>query len=452
MKYSISSAAIALAFALSACVDAPEAIRPAEPAVTPRDMAMASQSPYLGPPGATLVVPVVVPPGLASPPFDVPRSLTIPPGFAIEVVARIPKARFLLTLPGGDFLVSQPSTGSIILVRRQSGTLPLLFTFASGLKLPHDMVLATVGGARYLYIGESNRVTRAPYVAGDTIVGALQPVVTALPDHNSPGLGGSYAHSLKNIAVDGNGKLYVSIASSCNVCLSDGLATPVRAAIYQYNADGSGARLFARGLRNAEGLAFVPGTSQLWITGNNRDNIRYPFNDGSGNYGRVIPAYVDDHPPELFTRVRLGDDFGWPFCNANPDTPNGYDDMPFDRDYDFLSSNVDCTTKQRVMKGIQAHSAPLGLRFLQSSSFPAAYRNGVVIALHGSWNRTQPTGYKVIYFPWNSATKRPMQQADFVAGWLDPSGAWGRPVDIAGDGSGGLLISDDRAGAIYRLK
>ena len=137
----------------------------------------------------------------------------------------------------------------------------------------------------YVYVTETNQVNRYVYTPGALTPGTRQVVVSGLPDASSPELNGTYGHELKNIALDGNDKLYVSIASTCNVCTSDTQSTPVRAAIYVYNADGSNGRLFARGLRNAEGLAMIPGTNTLWVVVNNRDDIAYPFNDGSGNYG-----------------------------------------------------------------------------------------------------------------------------------------------------------------------
>jgi glucose/arabinose dehydrogenase len=390
-------------------------------------------------------VTVTVPAPFATPPFNVPRTLLVPPGFTVEVVARIANARFILKLPRKDFLVSRPNAGTIALVRPQPSGVPLTFTFASGLNRPHDMVLATINGTRYLYFAEAHRVSRAVYVAGDNSMRPRTVVVA-----NLPATGG---HTLKNIAIDPSGKLYVSIGSSCNECASDDAANPVRGSIYQYNADGSGGMLFARGLRNAEGLAFVPGTSTLWVVVNNRDHIPYPFNDTSGNYGRVFPGYVDDHPPEEFTKVVQGGSYGWPFCNPNPDTPAGLDNMPFDVDYDNRNAGVNCATRTRIDKGIQAHAAPLGLLFLQSTAFPVTYRSGVVIALHGSWNRSVPTGYKLIHFTWDAATQRPTTEIDLVTGWLDVGGSvWGRPVDVAMAGDGGLLISDDYSGTIYKLK
>jgi glucose/arabinose dehydrogenase len=128
--------------------------------------------------------------------------------------------------------------------------------------------------------------------------------------------------------------------------------------------------------------------------------------------------------------------------------------MPFDRDYQYNSDGrVNCYAMDRITKGIQAHSAPLGLTFLQNTNFPGLYSNGVVVGLHGSWNRQKKTGYKVVYFPWNNTTKTPGNQIDLVSGWLVPGTeeVWGRPVDMAVDNQGNLFISDDYSGTIYKL-
>ena len=149
--------------------------------------------------------------------------------------------------------------------------------------------------------------------------------------------------------------------------------------------------------------AGIPGKSAVVVI-NNRDNIAYPFHndwngDGSDDYGKVMQTYVDNHPPDEFTRVRDGGNYGWPFCNPNPDSPSGMNDMPFDRDVQQNpdGTRLDCNTADRINKGIQAHSAPLGLTFLQGTNAPAAYRDGAVVPLHGSWNRS-PHGYKVVVF------------------------------------------------------
>ena len=128
--------------------------------------------------------------------------------------------------------------------------------------------------------------------------------------------------------------------------------------------------------------------------------------------------------------------------------------MPFDRDVEFnADGHVNCNKMDRVTKGIQAHSAPLGLTFLQNIQAPASYRNGALIALHGSWNRTNKTGYKLIYFPWNASTQKSGNLVDLVTGWLDNRGqeVWGRPVDGAVDPQGNILISDDFSGTVYKL-
>jgi len=294
---------------------------------------------------------------------------------------------------------------------------------------------------------------RYPYQAGDTRAQPGQVVVDGLPDTSTPELRGQYAHVLKNIAVR-DGVLYVSIASTCNACVSDTRSDPQRATVYTYDAAGTNAarKLFARGLRNAEGLAFVPGTGELWAVVNNRDNTLVPDDrdvdgDGRGDRGRRIAAFVDNYPVEPFTKVVDGGFYGWPFCNPNAD--NGTRTMPYHRDYELNRDGraADCAAATPIDVGIQAHSAPLGLTFTQGTKAPDL---GAVIALHGSWNRRQPTGYKVIYFPWTPAGPGP--QFDLVTGFLGADGqAWGRPVDIAVDTDGSLLVSDDAAGAVYRL-
>ena len=411
------------------------------------------------PPAASVSVKVEVPASMQAAPFNVGRSLTVPPEFKISVYTRIAGARFMAITPDGNLLVSVPNSGRIFLVRRNASGDPTISTFVSGLRRPHDMVFATFGSNTYLYVAESHQINRYLYRTGDTIASSRQIIITGLPDASSPELGGSYGHQLKNIAIGPDGSLYVSIASATNASITDAISNPVRCAIYRYNSDGTGGRLFARGLRNAEGLAFAPGTANLWVTVNQRDQIRYPFHsdfDGDGlvDFGKRLPTYLDDHPPDAFTHVVDGANYGWPYANSSPDTSYGLTNMPFDPDYETNRdwTQFPHTTFTRISKGIQAHSAPLGLSFLQASAVPAEYKNGAVIALHGSWNRTLRTGFKVIYFPWLSSGT-PGTQMDLVRGWLDSATQtfWGRPVDVIPDQAGDLLISDDYSGTIYRL-
>jgi glucose/arabinose dehydrogenase len=391
---------------------------------------------------------------MASAPFDVPRYLNLPSNFSISVFARVSGARFIATAPNGDVLVSNPGAGKVFRLQR-SGTGVTTTDWLTGLRNPHDIVVHAIGGVTYVYVTESNQINRYVYNANGT-AGTRQVLISGLPDNSSGQLQGHYGHQLKNIALDGN-TLYVSIASPSNADPADLARTPKGGAIYAYDASGAGQRLYAQGLRNAEGLAIAPGTHTLWAAVNNRDNVAYPFHsdfdgDGSVDYGKVMTGYVDNHPPEEFTSVRSGGNYGWPLCNPNPDTPNALDDMPFDRDVQNNASGaaLDCSTSDRIVKGIQAHSAPLGLTFWTGTNVPVAYRGGAVIALHGSWNRSSKTGYKLAYFPWSPSTQRPGAQVDLVTGWLT-GGVWGRPVDIAVAPDGGLYISDDYSGTIYKL-
>jgi glucose/arabinose dehydrogenase len=401
-------------------------------------------------PAATVRTKVQVPEALRFGVFSTDRFLMIPQNFSIAVYARVSGARFLAIAPNGDLLVSVPGEGRVVLVRSNASGTTSVSDFVTGLRKPHDIVFHKIGAITYVYISETNQVNRYIYNAGDTQGHDRQIVVKDLPDSSSAELRGAYGHELKNIALDSNHKLYVSLGSTCNACLSDTQSDPQRAAIYQYDADGSNRKLFAQGLRNAEGLAFVPGTNDLWAAVNNRDNILYPHQDNTGNYQKLVPSYVDNHPPEEFTRVRDGGNYGWPFCNPNPDTT--VDNMPFDRDAEFnADGHVNCDGLDRISKGIQAHSAPLGLLFLQDTKFAQPYRQGALVSLHGSWNRTARTGYKVIYFPWQD--QGPGKQVDLVTGWLDEASqeVWGRPVDTAIDQQGNLLISDDASGTVYKM-
>jgi hypothetical protein len=175
-------------------------------------------------------------------------------------------------------------------------------------------------------------------------------------------------------------------------------------------ASGSRAGAPPTGLRNAEGLAEVPGTGALWAVVNNRDQIAYPRHgditgDGRDDYGTVVPSYVDDHPMEPFVHVEQDRFYGWPFCNATQDTAAGNRSMPFERDAETnADGHVDCAAAERIDVGIQAHSAPLGLTFLQRTAVPAQLRTGAAVALHGSWNRTRRTGYKVVWFGWRASS------------------------------------------------
>src|SRR5581483_1806564 len=201
---------------------------------------------------------VTVPASMRSAPFDVARSLKIPGGYHISVYVRIPGARFAVVTPDSSLLVSVPGAGLVKLVRPNPNGDPIVSNFISGLDTPQGLAIHTVGATTYLYVAEATKVDRYVWTAGQPTPGARQVIVSGLLT------GGS--HPYKDLALDANDMLYVALGSSCNVCTNDLSSSPQRAAIYQYNADGTGGRLFAHGLRNAEGLAILPATNQLWVT------------------------------------------------------------------------------------------------------------------------------------------------------------------------------------------
>jgi glucose/arabinose dehydrogenase len=445
--------AMAVAFWLAACSGGGGS----EPLPAETTAQSAAPQPAALPAAAAVSVKLEVPSTLASAPFDAEHSLTIPPGFGIRVWSRVPDARFMALAPNGDVLVSMPNEGRIVLLRERSGDTPQQFDFATGLRKPHDMVFHTIDNVTWLYVAESNRISRTVYEAGKTGIGAREIVVDNLPDSLTPGLEGDYSHDLKNIAIGPDDKLYVSVGSTCNACASDAQANFVLGAIYQYGADGKGGRLFARGLRNAEGLDFIPGTNTLWATVNSRDEIPVPFDidvdgDGKNDFGRVVNAYVDNNPVDFFTQVRDGGNYGWPYCD---EASNGTASvLAPDYDTNLHGERFDCTTADRASKAIRAHSAPLGMSFLHNTAVPSAYRKGAAVAEHGCWNCSALVpGYRVSFFPFDDAGNAGGEM-DLITGFvIDPQArkVWGRPVDVIADAKGNLLISDDYAGAIYQL-
>jgi glucose/arabinose dehydrogenase len=403
---------------------------------------------------------VAVPAAFRSAPFDNDRYLQVPRGFQIRVVNRIAAARFLRSTPEGGLLVSQPSRGRIWWVAATSEpTSPIVA--ASGLRLPHGMVFTAIEGKTYVYVSESNEISRFQYDSNSHTLLHKEVVVPNLPDTSSAELRGSYRHELKNLAISPDRHLYVDIASSTNADPRDTTSDPIRCAIYRYDLNGGNRTLFAKGIRNAEGLDFVPGTNTLWAVVNGSDDVRFPFHrswkgGGSDDYGKRITSYIDDHPPETFIHVKLGADYGWPFAEPDPDSPSGLDNMPLAPSYETNPdwSKYPESKFTRSDKGIQAHSAPLGMAFLLETKLPEWLRNSAAIAYHGSWDRSRKTGYKVVTFPWTSE-QRPGNQTDLVTGWLDDQSqrVWGRPVDVkpATDGKS-LFISDDYSGTIYELR
>jgi glucose/arabinose dehydrogenase len=389
--------------------------------------------------------------GTGAAPFDQTRRLQAPPGWTVTVWARVPGARLLAWAPDDRLLVSRPKSGDVVeLIPGRGDEAPAQRTLISGLNQPHG--LAFTGDT--LYVAESDQVDAFTYRAGS--LSGKRVVVDGLPDKKSPDLRGAYAHALKSVAIGEDGTVYVSIGSTGNVSAEDRDAAPQRAAILRVPAGGGKPTVFARGVRNGTGLAVDP-DGGVWTAVNNRDNIAYPY-DGP-DQGRVEQGYVNDHPLEPLARLTQGRDLGWPYCNPDPDlkpgeedSPLSYTRRPFVRDIQNNpdGKKLDCAALPPVEQGMGAHSAPLGLSFATSPGLPGAYGPGALVGVHGSWNRRPPRAPEVSFYAWRDGTLGPQQT--LLTGFQGADGSrWGRPVMAVQGPDRALYVSDDFAGAVYRI-
>lgn len=334
--------------------------------------------------------------------------LRLPPGFRIGTFASgLGGTRFMAVDPAGTLLVSIPRQGRVVALpdRDGDGRADAVLTVVEGLDLPHGLAFRD----GHLWVAETGRVLRFRYDA--TTSRASDPTVV-VPD--LPPRGG---HWTRTIAFGSDGRLYVSVGSSCNVCRERDRR---RAAVLRYQPDGSGEEIFATGLRNAVGIAFHPLTGALWATVNERD------------------WRGDDLPPDYITEVREGGFYGWPDCFVAQ--------RKVVLDTDFGGEAERCRRVAPPAIEIQAHSAPLGLAFYTGQQFPPEYRGNLFVAYQGSWNRSVPTGYKVVRIPFRDG--RPGTLEEFVTGWLEGDRGWGQPVDVREGADGALYVS---AGVIYRV-
>jgi glucose/arabinose dehydrogenase len=333
-------------------------------------------------------------------------NLHLPAGFQADVFyAGLGAPRFITFSPDGTLFVAERGKNSIVALPdpQHTGQAAQRIVVASGLDDPTS--LAFYQGA--LYVGESSTITRftigPDYQASDKKV-----LVSHLP------VGG---HATRTVLIGSDGYMYVSTGSSCNVCIE---TDPHRATIWQYHLDGSNGRVYARGLRNAVGMAINPWNKQTWVTNNGRDLLG------------------DDTPPETIYALQDGGNYGWPRCHAGDII-----------DPDFGTAG-DCNGVVKPLVKMQAHSAPLGLAFYNATQFPQQY-HGLFVAFHGSWNRSVPTGYKVVFVPLDAKGQVHGPVQDFITGWLQNSDATGRPVGLVVGPDGALYVSDDKAGIIYRV-
>ena len=336
-------------------------------------------------------------------------AIDAPEGFTVDVFAGgLSGPRFIAFGPDGILYAAERGAGRVVALpdEDEDGRADAVRAFAVDLDRPHSLVYHE--GA--WYVGVPWGVVRLVDKDGDGTAEARATLVDDLPTSGS--------HSTRTVLFLPDGRMVVSVGSSCNVCVEE---DPRRAAVVVYDAGGGNEQLFATGLRNAVGLALHPDTGALWATNNGRDLMG------------------DDLPPETVYVLHEGGDYGWPFCHAG--------DLP-DPD---LGGPGACDDAEPPLLTFQAHMAPLGLAFYTGEVFPAAYRGDLFIATHGSWNRSAPVGFNIMRVPLDGST--PAGPAEvFADGWLTDTGrVSGRPVGLAVGPDGALYVSDDRGGFIYRI-
>lgn len=355
-------------------------------------------------------------------------SLQVPDGFKLERFADVSQhgmPRMMAFDKQGRLYVTLANTGRVL----QLDTAGNSTVIAQGLNAPNgidllqeDLLIAEQTGIVRLNRRNDGWSAPVPFI------------------HNLPAGG----HGLKSVKVSPAGDIFVNVGSSCNVCIED---NPMRATLLRFTQDGrpAGALLtvgrhtqsaiWAHGLRNSQGLAWHPQTGEMFAT-----------NEGADNRSAVKNGQInDDIPPEHLNRIEAGKHYGWPYCWGNPAQP----DKLF-QDPNVTSDSNMCAVSQAPALMLPAHSTPIGISFLHNSKFPEDYQQDAIVALHGSWNRKQPSGYALLRVQFRN--QQPVAAVPFVSGWLRGSVAWGRPVDVIVGPDGWLYVSDDATGWIYRIR
>ncbi|MES2702153.1 MAG: sorbosone dehydrogenase family protein [Bacteroidota bacterium] len=337
--------------------------------------------------------------------------IKLPPGFHISIFAdSVHNARSLAMGDRGTIFVGNRSGNKVyaLVDADNDGYAEKKYTLARGMNMPNGV--AFYKGA--LYIAELDKVWRL-----DDIENHLaDPPKPVLVSNNFPD---KEHHGWKYIAFGPDGKLYVPVGAPCNNC-DDAVRDPRFSSITRMNPDGTGFEVYAHGVRNSVGFAWHPQTGALWFTENGRDMLG------------------DDVPPdELNTAPKPGMNFGYPYCHAGTI-----------KDPDYGDKHA-CTEFTPPAINLAPHTAALGMKFYTGNMFPAAYKNQILIAEHGSWNRSTPIGYRLMMVKLEG--DKAVSYTPFAEGWLKDGKAWGRPVDVLQLKDGSLLVSDDFANVVYRI-
>jgi glucose/arabinose dehydrogenase len=344
--------------------------------------------------------------------------LRLPPGFSLSIFAQgLGGPRVMVMDPSGTMLVSIPSQGRVVALpdEDRDGVADRIVTVIRGLNQPHGMAFRCAPECK-LYIAEEHQVVVYSY-DGKNFQAVREKRIADLPQGS-----GHFTRTLLFLPKPHDDRLLISVGSSCNVCSENDWR---RAKVLSVPAGGGDPAIFASGLRNAVFMAIHPRTKRVWVTEMGRDLLG------------------DNLPPDEINIIDQGGSYGWPFCfgkNVHDDDfdPKG---TRFCREPSMIPSHID----------IPAHSAPLGLAFFPEEGWPKEFRNDLLVSYHGSWNRSVPTGYKIVRYRLDGEG-RYQGVKDFISGWLAGEGtALGRPVDIMIRPDGTIFVSDDRAGVIYRL-
>ena len=370
------------------------------------------------------------------------HTLSVPPGFTVTLFAdKLQMARFMALAQNGDVFLSEPASrtaGKITVLRDadRDGVAETRETFATGLNRPFGLAF----WKGYLYVGNNDSVIRFNYVPGQLAADGSPEKIADLPASDAAldedtakrlniplNQTRGYNHWTRNVIFNAAGtRLYVTIGSATNATPENAGVAVERAAIHEYNPDGSGHRVFATGLRNPVGLAWYPASNTLWTSVNERDHLG------------------DDLVPDFITSVRDGGFYGWPYSYIGRNV-----------DPTVATPRPDLVTRAIVPDVLLAsHSAALGLLFYTGAQFPSEYRNSAFVALHGSINRSRLSGYSVVRVPFrNGRPSGPPE--DFLTGFIarddDQKEAWGRPVGLLQLPDGSVLVSDDGGNRIWRV-
>ena len=346
-----------------------------------------------------------------SPMADPLKRIKLPPGFSIELYAQVPRARtMVLREDWGAILVgSRGPLVHAVIDDNRDGRADAVGVLFSGLKLANGIDWKD----GWFYIAEQHRLTR--YRAPD-----LKTLAQARPEILFDKLVDNSWHGWRYARFGPDGLLYVAIGAPCNICAVSGL----EGTIVRFAPTGGRPEIFATGVRNSVGFDFHPTSGDLYFTDNGADNMG------------------DDSPPDEFNHApKKGLWFGYPWYGGGRDRTPDFKGQPLPRAATFPVVNFG------------AHVASLGISFYTGEQFPAEYRGDAFVAQHGSWNRSEPDGYRIVRIKFDKKTGKAIGKEHFATGWLMADGSsWGRPVDIKQTRDGSLLVSDDRAGAIYRIR